>query len=140
VEGKKYEDYHLLFNKNETISRWPISPEGMIMSPPTPLLNNERRINITRELFHHDALVFKRLQSDMVSIKSDGDAHGLDFYFDGFPFLGIWAQKNADFVCIEPWCGIADSVNHDQEFTRKEGIEKIGAGVSWSRVWKVRFY
>jgi galactose mutarotase-like enzyme len=140
TNGKKYEDYHLLFNKNETDERWLISQGGMIDTVAVPYLKNSNRINITRALFEHDALVFKRLKSDFVSIKADGEVHGLDFYFNNFPFLGIWAQKNADFVCIEPWCGIADSVDHDQELTTKEGIEKIGAGVSWEREWKVRFY
>jgi galactose mutarotase-like enzyme len=140
VDGKKYEDYHILFNKKETTDRWPVSNEGLITSPPSSILKNEDRINITRALFEHDALVFKRLQSTEVSIKSDSDPHGLDFTFEGFPFLGIWAQRNADFVCIEPWAGVADSVNHNQDFSTKEGIEKIGAGVSWERTWSARFY
>ena len=41
-----------------------------------------------------------------------------------FPFLGIWSVKDADFICLEPWCGIADSVNSNQQLEYKEGIEK----------------
>lgn len=138
--GKKYEDYHLLFNRKETIDRWNISDSGLIETSSTPVLKDNNRINITKNLFDDDALVFKRPLSDVVSIKADQDAHGLDFYFEGFPFLGIWAQPNADFVCIEPWCGIADSVDSNQQLTDKEGIEQIPPGTTWSREWKVRFY
>ena len=60
------------------------------------------------------------------------------FTFTDFPYLGIWAAKNADFVCIEPWCGIADSVLHDQQLVSKEGIVKISKDESWTRSWKVR--
>jgi galactose mutarotase-like enzyme len=91
-------------------------------------------------LFDEDALVFKDLKSDKVSIKSEAHSHGLDFYFEGFPYLGIWAAKNADFVCIEPWCGIADSVSHDQQLVSKEGIVKISEGESWTRCWKIHVY
>ena len=76
----------------------------------------------------------------MVSIKSEKTEHGLDFDFSGFPYLGLWAAKNADFVCIEPWCGIADSVNSHQQLTEKEGINKLAAGNDWQRSWTVSFY
>lgn len=140
VDGKNYEDYHLLFNKKETTDRWSVSNAGLIDTVHTRILENENRIGITRALFEHDALVFKKLESEFVSIKSDGDPHGLDFYFDAFPFLGIWAQRNADFVCIEPWAGIADGLYHNQQLSEKEGIVKLEAGVKWEREWKVRFY
>lgn len=140
VNATAYSDYYLVFNKIENSPRWPISSGGLIGSAPVPFLNNSDRIDLNKNLFNQDALVFKNLQSDMVSLKSTGHDHGLDFHFNGFPFLGIWAAKNADFVCIEPWCGIADAETHDQKLISKEGIEKIAVGESWSRTWKVQFY
>lgn len=136
----KYKDYYIQFDQNETIGRWPITKDGLINTPPSPLLNNSKRIDLTHELFDADALVFKQLKSEVVSLKSDKDQHGLTFSFPDFPFLGIWAAPGADFVCIEPWCGIADSVNHNQEFTTKEGIEKLNAHENWKRTWSAGFY
>jgi galactose mutarotase-like enzyme len=140
VEGSMYDDHFLQFNEKENAPRWPISAEGLIKETSISFLKNSDIINLTRNLFDEDALVFKNLQSNMVSLKSTKHPHGLDFYFEGFSYLGIWAAKNADFVCIEPWCGIADSVAHDQKFASKEGIEKIGQGESWTRTWKVKLY
>ena len=97
-------------------------------------------MQLSHTLFSEDALVFKNLQSSKVSIRSDANKHGLDFSFEGFPYLGTWAAKNADFVCIEPWCGIADSELHDQQLISKEGIVSIGKNESWARTWKVKFY
>jgi galactose mutarotase-like enzyme len=57
--------------------------------------------------------------------------------FPGFPFLGIWAAPNADFVCIEPWCGIADSVNTNQQLVEKEGINELEGGGVFQRTWTV---
>ena len=140
VEGTMYEDHFLQFNQTEIVARWPISGEGLIQETPVPFLKDSDVINLTRTLFDEDALVFKKLKSNMVSLKSSRHSHGLDFYFEGFPYLGIWAAKNADFVCIEPWCGIADSVASDQQFISKEGIETLMPEVSWIRSWKVRLY
>lgn len=135
-----YEEHYLEFNKVENADRWPISSEGLIKDQSIPFFKNNSILKLTRTLFNEDALVFKNLKSDKISIKSDAHHHGLDFYFEGFPYLGIWAAKNADFVCIEPWCGIADSVTHDQQLATKEGIVSILPNEPWTRSWKVRFY
>jgi len=139
-DALNYEDYYLEFNKSEDIKRWPITREGLIDTTPQPVAMSGNQLGLNRELFVKDALVFKRLSSSHVSLKSKKDKHGLTFNFDQFPFLGIWAQTGADFVCIEPWCGIADSVNHDQELTNKEGIEKLSANQLWSRTWSAELF
>lgn len=135
-----FEDHYLVFSERENAPRWPIDPHGLIMENPTPLLENASKLKLTHDLFSNDALVFKNLRSDKVSIRSDKHDNGLDFYFEGFPYLGIWSYKNADFVCIEPWYGIADSVLHNQNFVEKEGIVKLSGSEVWTRSWKVRFY
>lgn len=140
VEGTAYEDHLLQFGNTENTGRWPITSGGLIESNPVPFLENSDTIRLTKNLFREDALVLKQLRSNVVSLKSTAHPHGLDFHFGGFPFLGIWAARNADFVCIEPWCGIADSVTHNQQLVSKEGIERLGTGEQWSREWKVRFY
>ena len=45
------------------------------------------------------------------------------------PFVGIWSPtpKEAPFVCIEPWCGIADAVDATGQLAEKFGINKLPA-------------
>ena len=140
VEETTYEDYYLQLDHNENAGRWPISKEGLIQQHPLSFFNNSSRINLTHTLFRDDALVFKHLKSNKVSLMSNRSSHGLDFNFTGFPYLGLWAAKGGDFVCIEPWCGIADSVDHDQQLIHKEGIETLAPGNSWNKKWGVRFF
>jgi galactose mutarotase-like enzyme len=136
----QFEDYYLQFSRKEKASRWLITKEGLIDLKSTPLLIDIDRLDLTHQLFYEDAIVLKKLNSELITLKTDKDEHGLEFHFTGFPFLGLWAAKDANFICIEPWCGIADSVNHNHDFTSKEGIEKIAAGTSWWRSWSVRCY
>ncbi len=47
------------------------------------------------------------------------------------PVFLLWVfgrPKDADFVCIEPWCGIADSVASTQQLAEKEGMNKLVGG------------
>lgn len=140
VSGTRYEDYYLEFKTGEDAGRWPISADGLIETEPVSLLNNSRRLKLSKELFEKDALVFKQLRSDKVELASGNTGRGVELSFPGFPYLGIWAAKHADFICIEPWCGIADSVTADQQLVHKEGIEKLAPGESFSRTWTARFF
>jgi galactose mutarotase-like enzyme len=140
VPGTVYEDYFLEFDKKETAPRWPISAGGLIENSPLPLLNDTRLLPLSKSLFAEDALVLKYPASAAVALRSGKTEHGLRMEFAGFPFLGIWAAKNADFVCIEPWCGIADSVDADQQLVHKEGINRLAPGELFERGWALTLF
>ncbi|WP_143308908.1 aldose 1-epimerase family protein [Chitinophaga vietnamensis] len=135
-----YTDYYLHFNKEETAGRWPLSAAGQIEMAPAPLLQHTQELPLSKPLFYEDALVFKGLASTAISIRSHKTPHGLTLAFDGFPYMGIWAAKDADFVCIEPWCGIADNVNATGELAAKEGIHSLSPGEIFEKTWTATFY
>jgi galactose mutarotase-like enzyme len=137
VEGTHYEDYLLSFNQAEDWARWPLTPEGMVEKSPVLLVEKNTDLPLFKELFYEDALVFKNYRSDSVVLHTPKSAHSLRFDFPDFPYLGIWASKNADFVCIEPWFGIADSVSHNQDITQKEGIIPLATKEKFERTWTV---
>jgi galactose mutarotase-like enzyme len=140
VDGTAYTDYYLQFDHEETAPRWPISKDGLIEITPVPLLEHSNWLNLSKDLFLKDALVLKGMASSIVSLKSDKTEHGFQFDYPGFPFLGLWAFKNADFVCIEPWCGIADPVNASQQLEEKEGINTLAEGETFTRTWTVTMF
>lgn len=137
IEGTNYNDYFLEFSTPELAGRWPISAEGLIEASEEPLLTDTTRLPLHKELFYRDALVFKNLRSNTVRLRSSKHAKGFELKFPGFPFLGIWAAKDADFVCIEPWCGISDSVNSSQQLRVKEGINILNPGKTFERSWEI---
>jgi galactose mutarotase-like enzyme len=140
VEGTTYDDYKLLFEKMETLDSWPISKDGLIEKQPQALLEQSNVLPLRKDLFMKDALVLKHLQSSWVKFCSAKTEHGLQFTFTSFPYLGLWAAPGADFLCIEPWCGIADSVDTDQQLENKEGIIRLAPAASFNVQWKVLFY
>ena len=135
-----YTDYYLEFDKPENAPRWPISKDGLIETQPQPLLNNVATLPLKKDLFAKDALVLKHPASSGVAIRSAKTQRGVKLDYPGFPFLGIWAAPNADFVCLEPWCGIADSVDGNQQWTEKEGINRLAAGERFERTWTLRVF
>lgn len=140
VDGTDYEDYFIELSNSETVGRYPLSKEGLIETKPDPFLDNAQRFTLRKELFHADAIVLKHIKSNSMAIRSDKTPHGLRMTFEAFPYFGIWAAKNAPFVCLEPWCGIADSVDTSQELTQKEGINKLAVGEKFDRTWRLDIF
>ena len=139
-ESLTYEDYYLSFNKEENTPLYLLSDKGLIETTPVPFLEHTKQLPLKKSLFYKDALVFKSLASNAITLKSDKDPHGLTLQYDGFPFMGIWAAIDADFVCIEPWCGIADGVGATGELTEKEGMNALPANQTFERNWTVDFF
>jgi len=140
IEGTNFNDYFLQFNCVENTNKWPLSKDGLIELTSVPLLNNSTKLSLYKELFYSDALVFKHLASDEISILSNKTKHGVSVGYKGFPYMGIWSARNADFVCIEPWCGIADSVNTTQQLTEKEGINILASKQKFEASWFAKFF
>jgi len=140
VPGTDYTDYYIEFDQPETAPRWPISKDGLIESTPEPLLEKAKTLPLTKTLFARDALVLKHPAASAVTLRSARTERGLRMDFPGFPFLGLWAAPGGDFVCIEPWCGIADPVDSNQQYTDKEGNEQLQPGATFERTWTLTIF
>jgi galactose mutarotase-like enzyme len=134
-----YDDYYLVFNEVEPLKRWHLQ-DGLISNETSVLETTNGTLNLRPSLFYSDAIVLKNLKSTQVSLGCHKHVHGVHFDFSGFPYLGIWAAKDAPFICIEPWCGHADTVGHNQQLTEKPGIEMLRAGEYWERKWSVEVF
>ncbi len=140
VEDTVYTDYFIELNAVETSGRYPLSKDGLLELTTNPFLENTDKIHLHPSLFYEDAVVLKHLKSNSMAILSDKTPHGLRMDFEDFPYFGIWAAKNAPFVCLEPWSGIADSVNTTQNLVEKEGINKMEADGQWTWTWQIELF
>ncbi|PST85073.1 aldose epimerase [Pedobacter yulinensis] len=131
-----YSDYFLEFNGDEVLSYHKIA-DNLISDEVVTLKLEDRKLPLSHSLFYDDALVFKTLESNEITLKNHKNELGLRFRFDSFPYFGIWSAPDADFVCLEPWCGIADSVSHTGRLEDKEGIVRLAALQAWTRTWSV---
>ena len=137
VEGDNFSDNYLAFNEEETAPIYPLVDSIVVANEPVPFFNGTKELPLTKELFYNDALIFKELKSTTISILSKNNEHGLAFSYKDFPYMGLWSAKDADFVCIEPWCGIADPENTTGLLQEKEGINKLRPNESFKRSWNV---
>lgn len=125
IDGKgSQSDYMLRFMKDgkpmqEIVSA--IIVEGGLVGEGTLEFGLEDGyLPITKELFDTDTIVLEDGQCDAVSLI---DPEGKEYLRVSFPMpiVGIWTpvQKNAPFICIEPWCGRCDDADFDGELAER---------------------
>lgn len=121
-ENKKKEDYFLQFENIKQTKRYFLNDKGLVYNHEN-LEIIDKKIALNEELFKNDALVFNDLNIKSVSLKNKNNDDFIKVNFDNFPYLGIWSKPSgAPFICIEPWFGVADEQNSNQNLEDKKGI------------------
>lgn len=124
----------LVFSEKETLEAFKIDLQKSLVLPETaPVMNNETDLVITKDVFNEDALIFKDVKSDFVTLQSEN--HSVKFTLNNAPYLGIWAKPGAPYVCIEPWWGLNDIKDKKVDFSEKVGINKLTSGESFEYIW-----
>ncbi|GAA3791394.1 aldose 1-epimerase family protein [Corallibacter vietnamensis] len=124
-DGETYEDYILEFEHSETSKTHLLDNSGLLNLETQAILENSKTLQLHKQMFNNDALIFKDLASKSVTLTSKNKGPILTVNFQDFPYLGLWAKPQANYICIEPWLGIADNIDSNQNITEKEGIIKL---------------
>jgi galactose mutarotase-like enzyme len=92
--------------------------DGLLTAPdrPSPIVG--QHLALREELFAADALILPHPSSRSVRYgATDGPA--VTVAWDGFEQLGLWSRAGGDFLCIEPWHGMASPAGFAGEFVEK---------------------
>ena len=127
TDESKKEDYFLEFEDIKTTKRYFLNDLGLVYkNEDLEIIDN--KILLNEELFKNDALVFNDTNIKTVSLKNENkkDNRFIKVDFESFPYLGIWSKPSgAPFICIEPWFGLADEENSNQNLEDKKGMIKL---------------
>lgn len=133
MEGKgKQNEYALRFMKagkplQEIISA--VIEGGFVGKDTLEFGLEDGYLPITPDLFDTDTIVLEDGQADTVSLCDPDGKEYVRVEFD-MPLVGIWTpiQKNAPFICIEPWCGRCDDAGFEGELSEKKWGNALETG------------
>ena len=139
TETTKFEDYYLSFLPRRSRKQIPL--KGPFADPMnTTLAQTNTTLRLDRQLFDKDALIFEVKNSNTFSILSDKTPHSVEVTFENYPYVGVWSPpgKDAPFVCIEPWHGIADTVDTSGKLEEKLGIQTLSAQKTFQTKYSIQ--
>jgi len=102
---------------------------------PSPIAG--RRLPLTEDLFANDALILPHPASRWVRYAA-ADGPALTVAWEGFTQLGLWSRAGGDFLCIEPWQGMASPPDFAGDFVQKPWLMLIPPGESRSAGYRVK--
>lgn len=115
-------DYEVEFDKTETLSNC-LFEEGLISDKVDFIAKDCDTFPLNYSYFENGGcLVFRDIKSRSVVLKNKSGDRKIKVDFDGFDYLLFWTVPNAPYFCIEPWCGITDTIDTTQNIVEKEGI------------------
>jgi galactose mutarotase-like enzyme len=138
LPNENFEDYFLdfgssLFEQTELNN-------GLRSTSKKILHLKENKLQLSKTLFDNDALVFENRQVNKMSLRSEKSNHSITLLCDNWPYFGIWSKKGCtEFVCLEPWFGIADKETTDQAFETKDGILQLSPGKEFNCSFSLTF-
>ncbi|MGM0217160.1 aldose 1-epimerase family protein [Enterococcus sp. AZ126] len=123
-----FDDYYLSFSPKKSRTQIPLVGPLADFEHKT-LGQTNTSLAIRRELFKDDAIIFETKGVNAFTIETDEGPHSISLSYTDMPYVGIWSPypQEAPFVCIEPWCGIADEVHATGNLVDKKGINKLTA-------------
>lgn len=147
VEASSLNHYHLLFTHSWTSYGPSITDEGLCdYTTPQRLIVDSDTLPLSWELIDREKTITLENVPDRritlaASTEAPSEAHGIQMDFEGFDYLGIWsATPGCPFVALEPWCGIADTVDCDGIFEHKPGIISLEPGQSIAKTLNIRVF
>jgi len=127
--GRARSSHHIEFESEEPAPIRRLNANGLqtLERHPTPV--SHRRLELADALFQDDVIIFDELRSRSVTYGAE-DGPRIRVDFPGMPLFGLWSKPRADFICIEPWCGVADTDGFSGDFRTKPGVFIVAPGAA----------
>lgn len=140
----KKEDFYFATQPSEARVKIPISKQtGLLDWANRSLASTDSLIGLSDDLFKNDALIYQlRGHDNKISVRTENSKFHINVWTRNAPFVGIWSQypKTANYVCIEPWWGIADRSDADGKLEDKYGMNHLAKGETFNAGFSITFH
>lgn len=133
---ENFENYAFKFEKDENL-KYSLLENDLISNKTEVLKTTNNLVQLNYKLFENDALVFKTLESNSLTILENSKPY-IKVDFEDFPSLGIWTKEQAQFICIEPWFGYSDTAENSGDLFEKEGILILDANQTFNSKFSIQ--
>lgn len=135
------DEYQIVFEREAKLTHYPHDDDGYLTGE-TQDYGVTQIFPLPRDVMQGGlTLIFKDIVSRKLQlVKKDGTALA-ELTFDGFSNLLLWRGGDAKYICIEPWTNLPDvAEKEDIEFSKKEGVIKVGVGENKQIIHSIRYF
>ncbi|NVY95777.1 aldose 1-epimerase family protein [Lactobacillus sp. DCY120] len=129
----------LLIKYPQQVQKLSLDDSGLV-DPYQPELFQSDSVAFRQQSFVNDAWIYQNRAQNVFTLAYAGQPQVS--LVTTAPYLGVWSAypQTDQFVCIEPWWGIADTVDSDGQLTDKFGMQTLQPAQLFNASWGVTFY
>lgn len=139
-DSLSFEDYQIVFSENESLVRHIKDGElGLLDGKTEPFLENHNSLDLSYDTFNRGAIIFSGYKSKSISLQSATHSRKIAMTLDKFTWFGIWTPKDkqAPFVCLEPWFGVDSTIGDIPDLRKKQGIVTLQPEKRFQSVYSI---
>lgn len=135
-----FTDYYVEISPEKKRHFIPVT-EDVLLQTNAIFQTDHSKFELTRELFKDGVIILETAGSTRVTLQSDKSERKITIDYTDMPYLGLWTTypDEGEFVCIEPWCGIADAYDSNGKLAEKMGINSLDPETSFTRQYQITF-
>lgn len=121
---------YFAFDNNKNLIYTALGEKGCVGDEKHPIpLDNEGLLPLDNHTFDIDTFIIEDNQLRRVNLLDMERRPYLSVHFVA-PVVGLWSppEKDAPFVCIEPWYGRCDRVNYTGEYKNRDWVQHVSPG------------
>lgn len=131
-EGENFTDYVIRFQEAECCDSpvYDFENNQFSFALAKRYFDNTTTLPLKHSLFDQDAVVVIEPKSSYVQIVNPNTEKGVQVDISDFAIAAFWSPigKEAPFVCVEPWNGIAICNDEGNDFAQKRYVQKAATG------------
>lgn len=124
--------HRVVFDKREPGPIRRLDADGLLRAYEETNVGEDGGLTLRPILFENDAMIWDQPASRALTYEGETTegmrAAAIAMAYPDCPMLGIWQKPGADFICLEPWAGIADPAGFDGDFRTKPGVMELPPG------------
>ena len=140
--GLRFEDYRLDFSKPCHPSRVELSDDFAIAGRESLYpLEEDRFLSLRHDLFDHDAVILRHMDRT-ATLRSPKGTYGVTVSVPQMQYLALWhaMQKEAPFVCLEPWVSLPARHGVTEELSQQADLIHLPAGEIYENHWGITVF
>lgn len=127
-------NYTLSFFPSQKEIKRTLLTNGLLSHQKQIITLQNSQLTLHSNLFSNDAIVIENTDISKISMQFKNFI--LNLHTGNAKNLGIWTKPNCNnFICLEPWMGIADVENHNHIIEQKKDIILLPAYQRWE--WEI---
>jgi len=140
--GDKFTDYYLNIEPHAEYKRSKLVGPYLDRGAETTFDTNIH-LRLRRDDYKDDAIILNTQGEPLTVVLAKlSESHGVTMSIQNAQYVGFWTPyaKEAPLVCIEPWWGIADTVDADGELAHKFGINTLSPAQTFTGSYSLTFF